>query len=180
MSRRGQWLLAGGIAGALVIILGLAVAFAPSAVRIGGEAPTFRAVNIASSDSVDLSAYRGHVTVLNLWATWCTPCEAEMPEFQRLYDELGKEGLKVVAVAQDVGTTESVREWVAKRNLTFDVLHDQKQVAQALYQANGLPETFVLDTAGRIVKRITGHILKWDDATQKNLLRRLLKRDAGT
>ncbi len=179
MSRRGQWLLAGGIAGALVIVLGLAVIFAPPAVGIGLEAPSFKAVSLASGDTIDLRAYRGHVTVVNLWATWCVPCEVEMPEFQRLYDELGPEGLKLVAVSQDEGTTQSVRDWITKRHLTFDVLHDQAQVAQTLFQARGLPETFVLDTEGRIVKRITGHILKWDDATQKTLLRRLLGRGAG-
>ncbi|MBI4503885.1 MAG: TlpA family protein disulfide reductase [Gemmatimonadetes bacterium] len=178
MRRRTQWLVVTGAMALLVAALAFAVATAPSALGVGIAAPDFRAVNLASDDTVRLSAYRGQVVLLNLWATWCTPCEAEMPEIQRLYDELGPEGLRVVAVSEDEEGPDVVRAWVKKRNLTFDILHDRKGDVQHLYQAVGLPESFVIDRNGRIVKRVTGFILHWDGPEQKALFRRLLARKA--
>jgi peroxiredoxin len=97
-----------------------------------------------------------------------------MPEIQRLYDSLGPQGLRVLAVSQDEQSTDVVREWVRKHRLTFDVLHDQSMKAQDLYRAVGLPESFVIDRRGRIVKRVTGYRVHWDDESQKALFRRLL------
>ncbi len=167
---------------ALGIAVTFAVAFAPPAIGVGTEAPDFGAVDIATGDTVTLSHLRGQVILLNLWATWCPPCEAEMPEIQRLYDEMKPLGLRVVAVSEDEQGTEVVRAWIKQRKLTFDVLHDQAGEVQHLFNAVGLPETFVIDRRGRIVKRVTGFRVHWDAPDQKALFRRLLERkpDAGT
>ena len=175
MSRRGQWIVAGSAAGVLAIGVALAVIFAPPAVGVGIEAPNFRAVDIASGDTVRLNNYRGQVLLVNLWATWCDPCKAEMPEIQRLYDELKPEGLRVLAVSQDEQNTDVVKAFIAERKFTFDVLHDQHHKSEDLFRAVGLPESFVIDRHGRIVKRVTGWIVHWDDAVQKALFRRLLQ-----
>jgi peroxiredoxin len=178
MKRRTQWALTGGIVALLGAALVLAVANAPSGTGVGIAAPDFPAVNLATGDTVRLSDFHGQVLLVNLWATWCTPCEAEMPEIERLYQELGPEGLRVVAVSQDEDGPDVVRAWVKKHNLTFDILHDRKGDVQHLYQAVGLPESFVIDRNGRIVKRVTGYIVHWDGADQKALFRRLLARKA--
>ena len=180
MTRGTQWLVVGGAAGLLAAALAIAVATAPSTPGVGIEAPDFRAVNLATDDTVRLSTYRGQVLLVTLWATWCTPCEAEMPEIQRLYDELGPEGLRVLAVSEDEEGPDVVRAWVKKRNLTFDILHDQRGDVQRLYQAVGLPESFVIDRNGVIVKRVTGFILHWDGPEQKALFRRLLARETDS
>ena len=176
VSKRGQWMLAGGAAAVLAMALAFALVFAPPAIGVGNEAPDFRAVDISTGDTVSFREYRGEVMLINLWATWCPPCEAEMPEIQRLHEELGPEGLKVIAVSQDEQGTDVVRKWIAERKLTFAVLHDQAQVVQDLYHAVGLPESFVVDRRGRIVKRVTGYRVHWDDEAQKALFRRLLER----
>jgi cytochrome c-type biogenesis protein len=171
--------MAGGIAAVLVVAVVLAVVFAPPAVGVGVPAPNFQAVNIASGQPVRLSDYRGQVLLVNLWATWCDPCKAEMPEIQRLYDELKPEGLRVLAVSQDEQGINVVKDFIASRHFTFDVLHDQKHTSQDLFRAVGLPESFVIDRNGNIVKRVTGWIVHWDDPVQKGLFRRLLERKAA-
>jgi peroxiredoxin len=80
----------------------------------------------------------------------------------------------VLAVSQDQDGPEVVRAWVKKKGLTFDILHDRRGDVQRRYQAVGLPESFVIDRDGRIVKRVTGFILHWDAPEQKALFRRLL------
>jgi len=175
MSRRQQWVVAGGAVTVLAIGIVLAIVYAPPAVGVGIEAPNFKAVSIATGDTVHLTDYRGQVLLVNLWATWCDPCKAEMPEIQRLYDELKPEGLRVLAVSQDEQNTDVVKAFIKERNFTFDVLHDQKHASEDLFRAVGLPESFVIDRHGRIVKRVTGWIVHWDDEIQKSLFRRLLE-----
>ena len=169
-------MMAGGIVAVLGIAVIFAVVFAPPAVGVGVVAPDFTAVDIATGDSVKLSDYRGQVLLVNLWATWCDPCKAEMPEIQRLYDELKPEGLRVLAVSQDEQGTKVVQDFIKQRHFTFDVLHDQQHRSQDLFRAVGLPESFVIDRQGTIVKRVTGWIVHWDDPVQKALFRRLLER----
>lgn len=176
MTRGRQWMMAGGIAAALGIAVVFAVVFAPPAVGVGVPAPDFKAIDIHTDKPVNLADYRGQVLLVNLWATWCDPCKAEMPEIQRLYDELKPEGLRVLAVSQDEQGIDVVKDFIRQRNFTFDVLHDQKHASQDLFHAVGLPETFVIDRQGTIVKRVTGWIVHWDDPVQKALFRRLLER----
>jgi peroxiredoxin len=179
MSRRGQWIVVGSIVATLGLLAALAVVYPPPAVGVGIEAPDFKAMNIASGDTVRLKDFRGQVLLVNLWATWCTPCEAEMPEIQRLYDALKPEGLRVLAVSEDEQGTDVVQKWVAQHKLTFDVLHDRSMKVEDLYHAVGLPESFVIDRSGRIVKRVTGFRVHWDDDSQKALFRALLASPAA-
>jgi peroxiredoxin len=175
---RRQWLIAGGFALGLVVLVGIGLTRVPPAAGVGGAAPDFRATHLGTGESVSLASYRGQVVLLNVWATWCPPCEAEMPEFQRLYQELGPDGLRILAVSVDETGGEVVRQWARERGLTFDILHDPRREIEHTYQTIGLPETFIIDRAGRVVKRVTGHVLSWDAPQQKAFLRRLLSQHA--
>lgn len=171
---RRQWLVAGGFAVVLGTLVGLGLARVPAATGVGTPAPDFTATDLATGDTVTLAQYRGEVVLLNLWATWCAPCEAEMPEFERLHRELGPEGLRIVAVSVDEASRATVRQWVKARGLTFDVLHDPSRRIERQYQTLGLPESFLIDRSGRVVKRVTGHVITWDAPAQLALFRRLL------
>ncbi len=111
--------------------------------------------------------------LLNIWATWCRPCEEEMPSMQRLYEELAPRGLKVVAVSIDKASRDYVLQWVRERGLTFDILQDPAGRIERVYQTTGVPESFVIDSEGVIVKREIG-AREWDHPTQVALFRRLL------
>ena len=92
---------------------------------------------------------------------------------QRLHEALAPNGLKIVAVSIDIAPTEKVLDWVRERNLTFDVLQDRKRRIERLYQTTGVPESFVIDRAGVIVKRQIG-AYEWDGQIPMGLFRRLL------
>jgi peroxiredoxin len=175
MAQRGQWILVlviiGVLGGALIVGTALTPGLGP--VAIGTKAPDFRALHLASRDSVGLDRYEGNVVLLNVWATWCIPCEAEMPSIQRLYDELNPLGLEVLAVSVDEGSPDRVQEWIDERGFTFEILHDQSGNIERTYQTIGVPETFIIDRDGVIVKKVIG-ATEWDHPTHTTLLRQLL------
>ncbi len=172
---KGQWIAVGVIvtflAGALTI--GALLTEDIDQVTTGVAAPDFNAVNLATGDSVTLSSYAGEVVLLNLWATWCGPCRWEMPSMERLYQELGPLGLKVVAVSVDQLGSEKVMEFAQELDLTFDILHDRSGQIELDYQATGLPETVILDRDGVIVHKAIGPV-EWDDPVQTARFKRLL------
>lgn len=178
MRVRTQWMLVGGFGAALALVVALGLALPASDSTLGRPAPDFTAQLLSTGNTVSLSRYRGQVILLNIWATWCAPCEAEMPGIQRLYQELGPEGLRVLAVSVDeeAGPAE-VRKWAEARHLTFDILQDASRDIERRYRTIGVPESFVIDRQGRVVKRVTGFVLEWDAAPQKALFRRLLETD---
>jgi peroxiredoxin len=178
MARRGQWLAVGGIVTALVGTLVLGVAMAPEVtpVAVGTRAPAFQGLHLTRGDTVRLSDYRGEVVLFNVWATWCAPCEYEMPSMERLYRELGPAGLRIVALSVDEEGPDHVLRWVRERDITFDILQDRSGRVETAYQITGYPESFVIDRDGVIVKKVIGP-LEWDHPTQKALFRQLLGRD---
>ncbi len=178
MTQRGQWtfvlIIVGLLAGALFAGMILTPALEP--VSVESEAPNFAAVNLATRDTVGLDDYRGKVMLLNIWATWCGPCVQEMPSMQRLYEELGPQGLAVIAVSVDHVDSDEVQRWIEDRGFTFDALHDQSAEIERVYQTTGVPESFVIDRDGVIVKKVIG-AAQWDHPTQIALIRRLLGND---
>jgi peroxiredoxin len=176
MRNRSQWVAVAVVLGVLAFGLGAALVLTPEITRIepGARAPAAKVVSVASGDTVDVRDYRGQVVLLNLWATWCAPCLEEMPSMERLYEELGPEGLKVVAISIDQAIdADAVRRWTDERGFRFTILHDRSGRIQQTYQTTGTPESFVLDRNGVIVKKVIGAI-PWDHPAQKALFRRLL------
>jgi len=175
MTQRGQWIFVLGIVGVLAaaLMVGLTLTPALKPVGVQSAAPDFRAVDVMTGDTVDLDRYENEVVLLNIWATWCTPCVTEMPSIQRLHEQLRAQGLKVVAVSVDGADSETVRSWAQERGLTFDILHDRTGRIERDYQTTGVPESFVIDREGIIVKKVIG-AAAWDHPTQVDLMRRLL------
>ena len=148
-------------------------------VDAGTAAPAFRAmplVNFGSgvATAKSIADYRGHVVILNIWATWCNPCRAEMPSLEHLYEELGPSGLKIVAVSIDnPGMEQPIRDFVREMGLRFEILYDATGKISAAYQTTGAPETFVVGKDGVIRKRVIG-ATDWNAEPEKALLRQLL------
>jgi peroxiredoxin len=164
-----------------VILLGLAGVGAAltrigsdvARVEVGAKAPDYRAVNLASGDSVALKDYRGKVTLVNIWATWCVPCRVEMPSMEKLYQSVAPKGFAIAAVSVDEGAPDDVRAFAAKLGLSFDILQDRSGRIQQLYQTTGVPESFLLNRQGIIVKRVIG-AHDWNSAGNRSLVERLL------
>lgn len=172
---KGQWIAVAVIVTILAaaLVIGALLTEDIAQVTTGVEAPDFNAVDLATGDSVNLSTYAGEVVLLNLWATWCAPCRWEMPSMERLYQELGPLGLKVVAVSVDQLGSDKVMEFANDLELTFDILHDRSGQVELDYQATGLPETVILDREGVIVHKAIGPV-EWDDPVHKARFKRLL------
>jgi cytochrome c biogenesis protein CcmG/thiol:disulfide interchange protein DsbE len=143
-------------------------------VQVGSQAPDFHAIDLASGDSVSLRQhYAGAVTLVNVWATWCVPCRVEMPAMEKLYQSLAPRGLKIAAVSIDEGAPEDVQAFAQKLGLSFDILQDRSTKVQQIYQTTGVPESFLLNRDGIIVKRVIG-AQDWSSDVNRALVERLL------
>jgi peroxiredoxin len=174
MSR--QWLLVGVVVAGLALGAGLLTRYGPDVkqVAVGSTAPDFPAIDLATGDSVTLrERYRGNVTLVNVWATWCQPCRIEMPAMEQLYDSLAPHGFKIAAVSIDEGPPEDVRAFGQDLGLTFDLLQDRSTKVQEIYQTTGVPESFLLNREGIIVKRVIG-AHDWNSPVNRALIERLL------
>src|SRR5215207_7714127 len=119
-----QWLLAGAVAGSLVLGATLLARYGPDVqrVEVGALAPDFHAIDLATGDSVSLrERYRGAVTLVNVWATWCVPCRVEMPAMETLYRSTAPFGFRIAAVSVDEGPPEEVRAFGQELGLSFDL-----------------------------------------------------------
>lgn len=114
-----------------------------------GQAPP--AIELPSLDGaqVSLSSFHGKVVLLNFWASWCAPCVAEMPELQRVHEELSPSGFSVVAVGVE-DSPENLNKVRQRYGLTFPILVDRQGVAKRAYRLAGFPETFVLNSDGKL------------------------------
>ena len=165
--------------GLVVMVLGTAAAmmvrYSPgSPVSVGERAPDFRLVALSTGDTVSLrDEYAGSVTLVNIWATWCAPCRLEMPSMQTAFVDLEDRGFRIAAVSIDDSDSESVLAFGEELGLTFDLLHDQSMEIQRIYQTTGVPESFLLDKNGIIVKRVIGWH-DWSAPANRGLIERLL------
>jgi len=126
-----------------------------SPVRVGHPAPDFTFPDLNGS-SVSLSDFRGKVVFVNVWATWCPPCREEMPSMQKLYETFKGLHLEILAVSIDSNGSEAVTPFMEKLNLTFPVLLDPESKIWGLYGLTGVPESFIIDREGIVVKKIIG------------------------
>lgn len=172
-----QWILVGTIVAGLVIGAAALARFGQplEGVQVGNRAPDFKAVDLATGDSVLLREhYRGAVTLLNVWATWCEPCRIEMPAMERVYQALAPAGFKIAAVSIDEGNPEDVIAFGRELGLSFDLLQDRSNRVTQLYQTTGVPESFLLNRKGIIVKRLIGPH-DWNSPVNRGLIERLLE-----
>jgi len=144
-------------------------------VSVGSKAPPIHGVTLDSAkQEKTLADYKGKVVLLNVWATWCEPCRVEMPSIEKLHREFGPRGLAVVAISvDDPGAEQRVRDFVKELGLTFEVLHDPKQVTTRNYQITGYPETFLIARDGIIRKKLIG-ASDWSSEGNRTLVRELL------
>lgn len=116
--------------------------------EVGGDMPAYRAATL-EGDTLALSALRGRPVLVNLWATWCTPCRRETPYLQSVSERFRDRGLEVVGVSVDNRTARTaIREFVAEYGVTYTILHDPAGRALDTFSAVGLPMTLVVDRGG--------------------------------
>jgi len=165
----------------LVVLLAWFTRNTLNPVEVGGPAPEISTFDLQGTPK-SLADYRGKVLLLNIWATWCTPCKAEMPSMQRLYEEIGSEEFQVLAVSIDRAPQDydpanpldgKLKAFADSLGLTFSILHDPTGQITTTYQTVGVPESFVVDREGIIVEKIPGP-RDWDAPRALELIRSVL------
>jgi thiol-disulfide isomerase/thioredoxin len=123
---------------------------------VGDPAPAF-AVPTLTGDTARVAAGQP-VTLVNVWATWCIPCQQEFADLERIHRDYAPRGLRVVAVSMDRGDAaeQDVREFVAERGATFTVGLDPRDRVRALYGSLGVPESYLVSADGRLLWRQIG------------------------
>ncbi|MDB4899027.1 MAG: alkyl hydroperoxide reductase/Thiol specific antioxidant/Mal allergen [Gemmatimonadetes bacterium] len=98
------------------------------------------------------------LTLVNVWATWCTSCREEMADLEALHTEFAPRGLRVVAVSIDAGAPARVQRFVDRERLTFTVAHDPEARIQKVYGVVGVPSSYLVGTDGRLLWQQVGGI----------------------
>ena len=142
----------------------------------GGKPTPPLALRDLSGRSVDLRNLRGHVVLVNFWATWCEPCIAEMPSIARLRAQLAGKPFDVLAVnyGESPGKIEG---FLRKRKLDLPVLLDPDQAAADAWGAKGLPMSFHVDAGGKVRYWAFGE-RDWTDAGSMKTVEGLLAEGA--
>jgi len=145
------------IAAAVVGILFLGLGNDPQHINsplIGKPAPSFALKEVGTSETIDLSRYRGKPVVLNFWATWCPPCWDEHPILSANAQSMGSSVQFVGVVFQDEES--KIIAFLRQRGWSYPTLVDQKGKTAIAYGVGGVPETYFLDRNGVIVAKFAG------------------------
>ena len=122
----------------------------------GFLAPEFK-LETSAGQSIALTDYRGKAVLVNVWATWCPPCRAEMPTIEKVYQEYQNQGLVVLGVdstIQDDPT--AIAPFIKQYDITFPILLDINGEASNLYELHSLPTSFFIGRDGIIKEVVVG------------------------
>lgn len=176
--RYSRWLIVAAVG---MVALGVGLYFgarvrAPEAGLVAGaDGSALLGISLpdASGRQEALAQWKGKVLVVNFWATWCTPCREEMPEFVAAQQELGARGLQFVGIAID--DADKVRQYAAEIGLNYPALiggYGSIELSRTLGNNVGaLPFTIVMDRSGRIVHTQLGPLR---NAKLRSILAQLL------
>ncbi len=135
-------------------VAGRRKAAAPKVTASGNLAPDFSVTDI-DGKKLSLSDYRGKVVLLDFWATWCTPCRAEVPAFVEMQQKYGPQGFQVVGISMD-DDAKPVREFYRDYKINYPVAIGDDKLAQGFGGVLGLPVNFIIDREGRIHAKYLG------------------------
>jgi cytochrome c biogenesis protein CcmG, thiol:disulfide interchange protein DsbE len=136
-----------------------------SGMSTAGRVPAPRAEFLApdinlktpTGEVIKLSDLRGQAVLINLWATWCPPCRAEMPAIQKLYEEYQDQGFTVLAINMTFQDDPlAVVPFMLENGLTFPLLLDETGQAAASYELRSLPSSYFIDREGIIQDVVVG------------------------
>jgi cytochrome c biogenesis protein CcmG, thiol:disulfide interchange protein DsbE len=129
-------------------------------VAIGDTAPDFTLPTLIA-DPTSVRDFRGHVVVVNFWATWCPPCVEEVPGLEKFAEQMRDQGVKVLGVSVD-RDDETLRRFVAQYRMSFTIARDPEQAVAGRYGTFQFPESYILDRDGRVAEKLIGAV-DWQD-----------------
>ncbi len=123
-------------------------------------------------NNVSLSQFKGKMVFLNIWATWCLPCRAEMPSMEKVYQKLKSKNFVMLAVTNE--TQKVVQPFITKSKFSFTILIDSKRQTDKLFPGNAIPRTYIINKEGIIIAKHVGST-NWDDPKYMKLFNLLSK-----
>jgi len=129
--------------------------------RVGAAAPQI-SLPVVGGGTSNLAGERGKVVLVNFWATWCGPCEAEIPWFIEFEKKYKDQGFAVLGVSMDDDGWKSVRPYVASHKINYRIMIGSEVVSQQFGEIDSLPTSFMLDREGRIASNHIGLVDKVD------------------
>ncbi|EJQ46349.1 hypothetical protein IEE_01848 [Bacillus cereus BAG5X1-1] len=144
---------------------------ARNGIEIGKNAPDFELTKLDGTN-VKLSDLKGKKVILNFWATWCGPCQKEMPDMETFYKE-HKENVEILAInytpSEKGGGEEKVSNFAKEKGITFPILLDKNIDVTTAYKVITIPTSYFIDTKGVIQDKFIGPM------TQKEMEKRIEK-----
>jgi thiol-disulfide isomerase/thioredoxin len=142
------------VAGLIALIVIFALKPGPTSTAIG-QMPKFNLVRIAGGDlkSEDL---KGKVTVIDFWASWCSPCKIEIPQYNKVVASMAGKDFQMIGYAVDSGSIDDVRKSAEELGIQYPVVMATDEVTAAFGNYRGLPTTFIIGKNGKIYKKYEG------------------------
>ncbi len=119
--------------------------------KIGEPAVDFQVIDLKGQE-LSLKKYRGHVVLLDFWATWCAPCRVEIPYIKKVYDKYKAQKFEVIGISLDQSKP-VLNEYIEKHNITWPQVLDDGRAVAKMYNVTGIPATFLIDREG-VIRRI--------------------------
>lgn len=133
---------------------------------------TFDLVTL-QGEVIPAETLKGKVLFINLWATWCGPCRAEMPGIENLHQEFAGKDVQFVMLSIDRGNDERIKSYIAKHEFTFPVFRPGSDLPEIL-DVPSIPTTFVIDKEGNVVYKKVG-TARYNTKRFKEFLNEMLK-----
>jgi thiol-disulfide isomerase/thioredoxin len=131
-------------------------------------------VNSLANAPLKLSDLKGKVVLLNFWATWCPPCREEMPSMMKLNSAMAGKPFQMVAVSIDEGGVSDIQAFFKESGYFLPTYTDSSGAAQKAYGITGVPESFLIDKNGILIKKVIGP-LAWDSPETVSFIEGLMK-----
>lgn len=158
------------IAGVLLVAGFITITAAgQTAIKPGSPTPEFKLTDL-NGKVFKSSQLQGNIVLLDLWATWCEPCIADIPMLNRLHEKFGSRGLKVIGIAVESGWAKDIRPHVAKLSIKYPVLVGTDKIVEQ-YEMIGFPTTYLIGRDGRLIKKYLGTLPDQENEKEAEIAR---------
>lgn len=137
-------------------------------------APDVSVKSLANGSTLKLSDLKGKVVLLNFWATWCPPCREEIPSMMKLNGLMAGKPFQMVAISIDEGDKSAIESFFKETGFSLPTYLDESGASAKSYGITGVPESFIIDKQGVLVKKIIGGFT-WNSPESVSFLEGLMK-----
>jgi peroxiredoxin len=166
-----QYLKAGILVLTAVLVFVLYSSINEHIVNVGDSAPQF-SITADNGRVITAADFGGKLLVLNFWATWCQPCVEEVPSLDQFAREMSNAGVVVLGVSMD-SNPKLYRDFLTRSHISFLTARDPAAKISADYGTFKYPESYIIDSRGKVVQKIVG-ATNWTDGNMVNAVKSFL------